>query len=111
MIIFFKFTGYVAPSYQSDFTPVDPPKSNSNHNSHHSHDQVTAVNIHHHYHHGGAAQDVDQKYYRKEGDVNGLYLNNNDDDIFKRETVPNSAGRKILNFKRFIYCKVCAPNF
>ena len=109
MIIFFKFTGYVAPSYQSDFTPVDPPKSNSNHNSHHSHDQVTAVNIHHHYHHGGAAQDVDQKYYRKEGDVNGLYLKN-DDDIFKRETVPNSSGKN-LSGKLFLILRVRMLNF
>ena len=60
---------------------------------------MTAVNIHHHYHHG-SGQDVDQKYYRKEGDVNGVYLN--DDDIFKRETVPNSAGKasKFFNMTR-----------
>ena len=80
---------------------MDPPKTNShNNNNLHSHDQVAAVNIHHHYHHG-AGQDVDQKYYRKEGDgVNGVYLN--DDDIFKRETVPNSAGKasKFFNMTR-----------
>lgn len=91
--------GYIAPSSsynsQDSFTPVDPPHHHKHQHSSHHDESVkvpASVNIHHHYHHGESnnADLSSQGYFRKEGDSNSLYLN--DDDIFKRETVPNSSG-------------------